>query len=220
MRQHVNPLSRYFQLPLALPLLEDIFEQPSNPLHLDIGSANGKFLIGLAPLFPEHNFIGLEIRRSLVISSENIRNQLGIKNLKFLFCNVNVSLEDWLSTLQNGQLSIVSIQFPDPWFKKKHYKRRVVQVSLIQTIGRYLTEGGQIFLQTDLYNIINYMDNIIQSTGLFDLNLQAKEKLINYNPFPIKTEREIYVVKQGLPVYRSLYYRNDKPIVNNSSCIG
>ena len=205
MRQHVNPLSRYFQLPLDLPTLEDLFIQPKKPLHIDIGSANGKFLINLAPLYPEYNFIGLEIRRPLVLSSESHRKELEIENLKFLFCNVNVSLHDWLRTFNYKQLSKVSIQFPDPWFKKKHFKRRVVQPSLIKTIACFLTPGGELILQTDLLDMMKYMREIVELNGYFSL----KEGQV-YNLFPVKTEREIFVLNKGLPVYRATYFRNDK----------
>ena len=69
MRQHVNPLSRFFQLPLELPEPHELFEHPSRPLHLDIGSARGKFLLSMASCKPEWNFLGVEIRRPLVITA-------------------------------------------------------------------------------------------------------------------------------------------------------
>ena len=126
MRQHVNPLSQFFQLPLSLPSKSILFKDSHYPIHLDIGSAKGEFLIQLALKFPKWNFLGLEIRETLVSSSERKRNKLELQNLKFLYCNVNVSLEEWLSDLNYGQLKRVSIQFPDPWFKRKHIKRRVL----------------------------------------------------------------------------------------------
>ena len=59
MRQHVNPLSQFFQLPLSLPRSSVLFREPDNPVHLDIGSAKGEFLIELASKYPKWNFIGL-----------------------------------------------------------------------------------------------------------------------------------------------------------------
>ena len=134
-RQHVNPLSQFFQIPFSLPGKDIIFEEPTNPLHLDIGSARGNFLIDLAAKKPMWNFAGFEIRESLVISAEKKRNQLGLTNLKFLFCNVNVSLDQWLLSLDKDQLHRVSIQFPDPWFKRKHFKRRVLQPHLLNSLA-------------------------------------------------------------------------------------
>ena len=130
-RQHVNPLSRFFQLPLELPAPAALFADPTQPIHLDIGCARGRFLLALAPLQPQGNHLGVEIRRGLVAAAEAERIDRGLGNLSFLFCNANISLEAWLSALPVGQLELVSIQFPDPWFKKKHHKRRVLQPALL-----------------------------------------------------------------------------------------
>lgn len=92
MRQHVNPLSRYHLLPRPLPPLAELFAQPDLPLHLDIGSARGRFLLALAPLEPGRNHLGLEIREPLVAAAEADRLQAGLSNLRFVFGNANVSL--------------------------------------------------------------------------------------------------------------------------------
>ena len=122
MRQHVNPLSRFFQRNLILPTAADLFEKKDLPIHLDIGCARGKFLLEMAIANKEWNFIGLEIRESLVIAAEKERVGLGLDNVKFLFCNANMSLSNLLSKTKPNQLKKVSIQFPDPWFKNRHRK--------------------------------------------------------------------------------------------------
>jgi Predicted S-adenosylmethionine-dependent methyltransferase len=66
LRQHVNPLSQFFQLPLSLPSKNVLFRESHYPIHLDIGSAKGEFLIELATRFPEWNFLGLEIESLLL----------------------------------------------------------------------------------------------------------------------------------------------------------
>ena len=142
MRQHVNRLSQFFQLPLSLPGKSFLFKNSHYPIHLDIGSAKGEFLIELASKNPEWNFLGLEIREALVSSSERKRKTLELQNLIFLFCYVNISLDEWLSDLDSNQLKRVSIQFPDPWFKRKHFKRRVLKLSLLNSIARYMSKDG------------------------------------------------------------------------------
>ena len=72
----------------------------------------------------QRNYLGVEIRKSLVVAAEKERQELGLTNLRFLFCNANVSLNNWLSNLSIDLLESVSIQFPDPWFKRRHQKRR------------------------------------------------------------------------------------------------
>ena len=214
MRQHVNPLSHFFQLPLSLPSNSILFKNSHNPIHLDIGSAKGEFLIELASKYPYWNFLGLEIREPLVSSSERKRKQLGLLNLKFLYCNVNISLDEWLSDLDLNQLKRVSIQFPDPWFKRKHLKRRVLTESLLNSIARSISKDGELFIQSDIYKLIDYMTNIIDKSIYFDRKILKGLKWLEKNPYGVTTDRESFVLKKNLPIYRAMYIRNSALFIN------
>ena len=214
MRQHVNPLSRFFQLPLSLPSNSILFKKSHYPIHLDIGSAKGEFLIELASNYPNWNFLGLEIREPLVSSSERKRKQLGLQNLKFLFCNVNISLDEWLSDLDLDQLKRVSIQFPDPWFKRKHLKRRVFKKSLLNSIARYMSKNGELFIQSDIFKLIEYMSASIDDSIYFDRKVVKGEKWLEKNPYEVSTDRESFVLKHNLPIYRAMYIRNSALFIN------
>ena len=208
MRQHVNPLSQFFQLPLSLPRKSILFKDFHYPIHIDIGSAKGEFLIQLASQYPNWNFLGLEIREALVTSSERKRKKLELQNLKFLYCNVNVSLDEWLSDLDYDQLKRVSIQFPDPWFKRKHIKRRVLKKSLLNSIARYMSKDGQLFIQSDIFKLIESMTNVIDECTYFDRKYVNGLKWLNKNPYEVSTDREVFVLKKNLPIYRAMYIRN------------
>ena len=214
MRQHVNPLSQFFQLPLSLPSKSILFRNSHHPIHLDIGSAKGEFLIELASKCPSWNFLGLEIREPMVIASERKRTKLELENLKFLFCNVNVSLDEWLSDLDCDQLRRVSIQFPDPWFKRKHFKRRVLKTSLLNSIARYMSKDGELFIQSDILKLIESMKNVIDKSTYFNRKDLQGLKLIDKNPYNVSTDRELFVIKQNLPIYREIYIRNSKLFIN------
>ena len=209
MRQHVNPLSQFFQLPLSLPSKSIIFKDSHYPIHLDIGSAKGEFLIELASKHPKWNFLGLEIREALVSSSERKRKKLELHNLKFLFCNVNVSLEEWLSDLDHGQLKRVSIQFPDPWFKRKHIKRRVLKTNLLNSLARFMSKDGELFIQSDIFELIESMTSVIDKSTYFDRKYVKGLKWLNKNPYEVCTDRELFVIKSNLPIYRTMYIRNN-----------
>ena len=213
MRQHVNPLSQFFQLPLSLPSRSQIFRESHYPIHLDIGSAKGEFLIELASKYPMWNFLGLEIREPLVISSERKRKKLELNNLKFLFCNVNISLDQWLRDLEQDQLKRVSIQFPDPWFKRKHFKRRVLKTSLLNSIARYIAKDGELFIQSDIFELIKSMTDTIDNSIYFDRKIIKGLKWIDKNPYNVFTDRELFVFKQNLPIYRAMYIRNRKVFI-------
>jgi len=211
-RQHVNPLSRFFQQPRPLPPPDELFREPEQPIHLDIGSARGRFLLALAQAEPQRNYLGVEIRRALVEAAEADRQALGLGHLHYLFCNANISLQDWLTALPAGQLERVTIQFPDPWFKKKHHKRRVLQPPLLQAIAAALAPGRELFLQSDVLAVIEPMVALVEASGCFERPPADARPWREHNPLPVPTERETHVLKQGLPVYRVLYLRNEAPL--------
>ena len=214
MRQHVNPLSKFFQLPLSLPRKSIIFKDSHYPIHIDIGSAKGEFLIELASKNPKWNFLGLEIREPLVNSSERKRQEKDLENLKFLFCNVNVSLEEWLLDLDDDQLKRVSIQFPDPWFKRKHFKRRVLKKSLIDSIARHMSKDGELFIQSDIFRLIESMTNVIDNSNYFDRKYVHGLKWLDKNPYDKTTDRELFVIEKNLPIYRAMYTRRSTLFIN------
>ncbi|TCD58302.1 tRNA (guanosine(46)-N7)-methyltransferase TrmB [Synechococcus sp. BS55D] len=212
MRQHVNPLSRFFQLPRELPGPTELFDDPLQPIHLDIGCARGRFLLDLAAVQPHWNHLGLEIRRPLVDAAQRECQQLELGNLHFLFCNANVSLEGWLGALASDRLQRVSIQFPDPWFKKRHRKRRVLQPSLLLAIAAALAPGRELFLQSDVLEVIEPMVQLTELSGVFSRPPEDERPWRGDNPLPVATERERYVLAQDLPIYRALFRRNDRPL--------
>jgi tRNA (guanine-N7-)-methyltransferase len=211
-RQHVNPLSRIHQLPRPLPPLPELFADPQLPLHLDIGSARGRFLLAMAQQDPERNHLGVEIRKPLVDAAEADRLAAGLENLHYLFCNANVSLQDWLAALPSGRLQRVTIQFPDPWFKRKHHKRRVLQPALLLNLAAALAEGCELFVQSDVPAVITPMVALIEASGCFSRPTGDSRPWRLDNPLPVPTERERLVLAQGLPVLRVLYRRNGAPL--------
>jgi tRNA (guanine-N7-)-methyltransferase len=218
-RQHVNPLSRFYQLPRPLPPAEALFADPDRPLHLDLGSARGRFLLALAPLQPERNHLGIEIRRPLVAAAEADRLALGLTNLAFLFANANISLPAWLEALPQGRLALVSLQFPDPWFKRKHHKRRVLQPALLHALALALAPGRQLFIQSDVRELIEPMRALVEASGCFSCSGPEPRGTpwLPHNPLPLPTERERHVLAQGLPVWRLLFSRHDAPVPSLSA---
>lgn len=210
-RQHVNPLSRIHQLARPLPPLIELFADPALPLHLDIGSARGRFLLAMAPLAPQRNHLGLEIRRPLVEAAEDDRRRDNLTNLRFLYGNANVNLPEWLALLGPGQLELVTLQFPDPWFKLRHRKRRVLQPALLLAIAAALAPGRTLFLQSDVEALIAPMRQLVEASGAFEA-AGPEECGPAVNPLPVATEREGQVLAGGLPVHRSLYRRSTAPL--------
>lgn len=205
MRQHVNPLSSKYQHPFIPPDWSQIYSNLSLPLHLDIGCGRGRFLLQMAQLQPKINFLGVEIREALVIEANQIRDEYNLKNLHYIFTNINNSSEVLLSSLPQNSLELVMIQFPDPWFKKKHLKRRVVQLELVESLAKYLVKDGKVFLQSDIQEVAEEMSKRFLSHSQFK---PLSEKIwLTENPLLIPTEREIATFNKRQPVYRTICYK-------------
>ncbi|HEY9652713.1 MAG TPA: tRNA (guanosine(46)-N7)-methyltransferase TrmB [Coleofasciculaceae cyanobacterium] len=205
-RQHVNPLSKKYQTPVSPPDWEKVYAQPAQPLHLDIGCAKGEFLLKMARLEPDWNFLGLEIREPLVERANMIVAEAELCNLHYLFGNVNISLRPLLASFPIGTLQRVTIQFPDPWFKKRQAKRRVVQSELVTTLASYLAVGGIVFLQSDVEAVAVEMCDHFDAHPAFDR--QGTQTWLATNPLPVPTERELFTLSHGEPVYRALFVCN------------
>ncbi len=197
--QHVNPFSPYYrQAPEPIDL-QAIFAEPELPLHLDIGCARGRFILKMAEAEPQWNFLGVEIREPLVTEANEIASERGLTNLRYEFCNAMMWLGRLLDDIPERLLQAVTIQFPDPWFKKKHAKRRMVNAELVETIAKKIAVDGTIFVQTDIEFLAEEMFE------LFRANNDLAEIWIDKNPFPIKTEREKAVEDKALPIYRAMF---------------
>lgn len=203
-RQHVNPLSQRYRQPVKPPQWEKIYDHLGRPLHLDIGCGRGHFLLQMAQQQPNWNFLGLEIREPLVEQANFWRDELGLTNLHFLFCNANASLQPLLADWSDCPLQYVSIQFPDPWFKKRHQKRRVVQPELVAELANHLASGGTVFLQSDVEAVVAEMRDRFQENSAFVC--QTPDWLPD-NPLPVPTERETSTLSRGEAVYRTLFQR-------------
>lgn len=179
-----------------------MFADPTLPLLLDIGCARGRFLLRMAEAEPTWNYLGVEIREPLVDEANRLAAEAGLNNVHYAFCNAMLWLEKLLEGVPKDLLQTVTIQFPDPWFKKKHAKRRMVNEEMVDTIARHLAPSGQVFVQTDIEFLAEEMFD------LFRKDVRFNEVTTDANPFSVKTEREKAVEDKDLPVFRSRFVVN------------
>ena len=208
MRQHVNPLSKNFYEIERIPSLIEIFSDPKLNFHLDIGCAAGDFLFDLALDNTSWNYLGIEIREKLVKNAQLKLGEREIKNLYFAFGNAFNILNDVQNEFIIKNLKSISFNFPDPWFKKRHYKRRVIQPEFINLLSNSLRKGSLLFIKTDVKNLFEYMDSTITNNFNFK---KIEEKNISYserfNPNKIKSNRERYVIDNGLEIFEEIYIK-------------
>ncbi|MGK7910623.1 MAG: tRNA (guanosine(46)-N7)-methyltransferase TrmB [Synechococcus sp.] len=197
-RNHVNPLAVQYQIPTPSPHWEQAYARLHQPFHLDIGTGTGRFLLAMAQHNPEWNFLGVEIRRPLVERANAWVQELGLTNVHFLACNINVTLPNLFAA---AELSRVSIQFPDPWFKVRHQKRRVVQPELVDLLATLVKPGQSVFLQSDIEEVAVEMEQRFTDCSAFT-NPNGPHARIDCNPLGIPTRREVTCAAKGLPIYR------------------
>ena len=197
--QHVNPLAPYYRFTPKPIEMAEVFVNPELPLHLDIGCARGRFILKMAEIDSEQNFLGVEIREPLVAEANRLAREANLTNLHYEFCNAMNEFDKLLEKLPEGIIQTVTIQFPDPWFKKKHAKRRMVNLVLVATIVNHLAQNGRIFIQTDIEFLAKEM------FGLFRSYENLREILIKENPFVVKTEREKAVEEKNMLIYRVMF---------------
>lgn len=128
----------------------------NNPVFIEIGFGNGEFLIHISENNPNYNYIGIEVYKPGV---GHILKRLATKELK----NVKILNFDAVDVINDMvfdfSLSGVYIMFPDPWHKKKHHKRRIIQDNLIKLLAKKMCPSGLIFISTDWQD---YADQILE----------------------------------------------------------
>tara|TARA_B100000945_G_scaffold36992_1_gene25004 strand:- start:1057 stop:1680 length:624 start_codon:yes stop_codon:yes gene_type:complete len=207
MRQHVNPLSNYYDEIIPIPLLREVFKNPDLPLHLDLGTGSGDFLFKLAFQNQNWNYMGIEIREKLVLNAKLKYSNL--ENLFFAYGNANNLIKDLINNLNKINFQSISVNFPDPWFKKKHHKRRIIQDEFVNDLSQLMPNGSFIVVKSDVYQLFKYIDLTILGSSHFK-KIDKKNIDFNsyFNPNRLQTDREIYSFLNKLTVFEQIYVRN------------
>ena len=208
MRQHVNPLSKHFNKVERIPPLSEIYYDPKLPLHIDIGSAAGDFLFDLALENNNWNYLGIEIREKLVKNAKLKVIDKELQNLYFAFGNANKIFTNLQWKFLISCVRSISFNFPDPWFKKRHIKRRVIQPDFINLLSNSMKKGSLIFIKTDVRELFDFMEFNISTNNNF--KVLDNENFIyssSFNPKKIQTNREKYVINKKLDIFERIYIK-------------
>lgn len=207
LRHHTNPslymtLESHLVTPLFYPEIEEtinwgeLFENPIAPDVLDVGCGRGGLLLNWANLQPERNFLGVEVRHVVV---EWINNYAKGESITNCFAKY-YSAVNGFPFIKDSSISQIVYLFPDPWIKKRHYKRRAFSEQLLKEFHRVLKPNGTLSLATDVPEVDKYQMGILESTPYFSV----KEVDDTEWNVPFKTDQQIFSEKKSIPYIRRI----------------
>jgi tRNA (guanine-N7-)-methyltransferase len=180
-------------------------ESAPERLELEIGPGRGGFIIERLAADPSAYIVGLEIRlkwASLV--DERVRASGHGGRGRVFAEDVRLALPRF----REGSLSRVFIHFPDPWWKKRHAKRRLAQLDMLEHLSRALAPDGELFVQTDVWDTAQAYRGAIEGCADFvAAGDQPGSPLCADNPYVARSPRERRVMADGMPVIRLRYRR-------------
>lgn len=147
---------------LALP---DVFGN-DNPVTLEIGFGNGDSLHQMAAAEPDSNFLGIEVYRSGIGHLLQACERDELNNLRLMCHDATEVVE---LAIPARSLNRVQIYFPDPWHKKRHHKRRLIQSDFVELLADRLTDGGELHVATDWDDYAEHILDVFSNSTRFEL---------------------------------------------------
>ena len=160
--KHLWPIYgiEYAESKLNLP---NLFERDA-AITLEIGFGNGDSLATMAKAAPERNFLGIEVHRPGVGRLLHLINEYELSNVRVIHHD---AVEILKQRIPSHSIDRIQLFFPDPWHKKRHHKRRIMQPEFIQQIHSLLVTGGIFHLATDWENYAQHMRKIMEASNNF-----------------------------------------------------
>jgi tRNA (guanine-N7-)-methyltransferase len=196
-------LSRHLKMVDELPVpwsAEALFQRAA-PLEVEIGSGKGLFMQSASQAVPEHNFLGIELARKYARYSASRLAKRAITNGVMISGD---ALHVIREILPPGTAVAVHVYFPDPWWKKRHHKRRVMTEQSVKDIERLLSPGGALHFWTDVeeyfHGTLELLAAHTRLQGPLPVEEQAPAHELDY-----RTHFERRMRLHGAPVYRSEY---------------
>jgi len=173
------------------------------PLELELGFGRPHFLLERAAEAPDRNIVGIEWKGRWSRQANARRHRLGLDNVCAIHGNA------WILTgglFRRGELDAAYLNFPDPWWKSKHRKRRIMNDAFARLLADRLRPGGTILVQTDVASLLEQILEALESTPLLR-NTAGAGRLCPRKPTRARSHREKKCVGDGVPVFRALLER-------------
>jgi tRNA (guanine-N7-)-methyltransferase len=174
-----------------------------HPVEVEVGFGKGLFLLNASAARSDVNFVGVEIERKyqLFTATRLAKRQRG--NVRVACADARLFLRDHVA---GGSVRAVHVYFPDPWWKKRHHKRRVFTDEFTSQVVRVLAPGGRLHLATDVEDYARMVREVVAGQpALRELPPPGEKEAEHDLDYLTNFERKARM--QGKPVYRLMYER-------------
>lgn len=180
-----------------------------NPIWIEIGIGKGQFIIQQAMKNENVNFIGIEKYPSIQVIPIKKTLERKINNLKFINGDVK-NINDWFD---NKIIDKIFINFPDPWPKKKHEKRRLLFNTFLNSYYLILKNDSFIEFKTDQIDLFNFAIEQIKMENKFLIKNAVYDLHKNANFNTIRTEYETKFIEKNKKIYYAEFHKNQNKII-------
>lgn len=201
------PLEQLQPFLLALPDAGAVFDWSAifgnkNPVELEVGFGKGGFLVAAAQARPNVNFVGIEIERALVlyVAGRMVRRKLS--NVRLLHGDARQIVARHLPA---DSLQAIHVYFPDPWWKRRHRKRRLFTAEFAHACVRALQPGGRLHLATDVEEYFTEMLTILHAIPELKVLEQGPWEAACQASLDVITNFQRKALQQGRSIWRAVF---------------
>ena len=180
--------------------MTSFFDRPA-PMQVEVGSGKGLFMAAASGQIPDHNFLGIEIAKKYAHHAASRLAKAGRTNAVMLQGD---GLRLFREFIPDNSVAAVHVYFPDPWWKKRHRKRRVMNENLVRDIERVLVPNGRLHFWTDVEEYFHSTLELIAATVKLEGPLDVAERTPEHD-LDYRTHFERRMRLNNEPIYRSEY---------------
>lgn len=174
-----------------------------NPICVEIGMGKGDFIIGMSKLYPNINFVGIEMFDSVMVRAVEKLNEEKIDNLRLVKMDAKC-----LNEIFDKEIDTIYLNFSDPWPKNRHSKRRLTSHNFLEVYDKVFKENKKIFQKTDNIDLFAFSIESLSTYGytLRKVTLDLYNNMIDGN---VATEYEKRFNEKGVKICRLEAYKED-----------
>lgn len=176
------------------------------PLQIEVGMGKGRFIMDMARLHPDRNFVGIEMYDSVLLRAVQKREQLEeeLPNLYF----IRMDARNLPEVFEKGEVDKIYLNFSDPWPKDRHAKRRLTSRQFLERYDKILAPEGRVEFKTDNRPLFEFsLEEVKEAGWILDastFDLHHDEKLMEGN---VMTEYEEKFSQAGNPIHKMIIHR-------------